>query len=362
VCFQEAIKISSIPFPFPYAQTCDALLIIHWIMTPLVVSQWFTSPFWAGLFTFITVFIFWVLNSIAVEIENPFGTDPNDIDCEGLQHQLNRQLLQLLTRQQQKTPTLVIDAQLHGMRGTQVYSADSFLQVWNSLDDRATASMDIIRSCRNSGQSNPRQSTFGNLVAHLRQGSAGLGSFNRKSTQRSSGRGSDRDDDGPPLPPVKLLQRSSGCSRLSFSLDDFILETDEDEEPDESEPTTVMARGSFHCQRKRPVQAAPSSMRVSVSDIDEEASISPSPSPPRCASKLFDPWGVAAQTAASTAGEVTGASSLSREGHSALPRAESPPNPADEAQPQPAVQNLAASHPKMVKPRPRVQIIAMADQ
>merc|ERR1719220_1142000 len=89
VCFQAAIKVSSIPFPFPFAQTCDCLLIIHWFATPLVVCQWFTSPWWAALFTFIIVFFFWVLNSIAVEIENPFGPDANDIDCHALQRQVN---------------------------------------------------------------------------------------------------------------------------------------------------------------------------------------------------------------------------------------------------------------------------------
>ncbi|CAK0830093.1 unnamed protein product [Prorocentrum cordatum] len=71
--FHEAIKIATIPFPFPYAQTCDCLLIMHWLVTPLVVSQWVSAPSWGALFSFIQVFIYWCLNLIAVEIEQPFG-------------------------------------------------------------------------------------------------------------------------------------------------------------------------------------------------------------------------------------------------------------------------------------------------
>merc|ERR1719323_2625068 len=120
VAFQEAVKVSTIPFPFPYAQACDGLLVIHWIVTPVVVTQWFFSPFWAMFFTYITVSVFWALNCIAVEIENPFGPDPNDINCGQLQEELNHHLLQLVSPMQKRTPTLSAQADTFG----QVHNTD----------------------------------------------------------------------------------------------------------------------------------------------------------------------------------------------------------------------------------------------
>lgn len=40
--------------------------------------QDFNDPW--GIFTFVTVFILWVLHSISIELENPFGADANDLD------------------------------------------------------------------------------------------------------------------------------------------------------------------------------------------------------------------------------------------------------------------------------------------
>lgn len=128
LCFQEAIKVSSVPFPFPYAQTCDCLLVIHWLITPVVTCQWFSSPWYAGAFSFIIVFIFWVLNSISVEIENPFGADPNDIDCEAFHKEMNLALLQLLSPEVMRTPMLVSDdVDFHDLFTTK---RRSFKHVW----------------------------------------------------------------------------------------------------------------------------------------------------------------------------------------------------------------------------------------
>jgi len=76
VAFHEAVKISSIPFPFPYAQTCDLLLMIHWLMMPIVMAQWTAQPVWAFVFAFVQVLILWALNFIATEMENPFVMMP----------------------------------------------------------------------------------------------------------------------------------------------------------------------------------------------------------------------------------------------------------------------------------------------
>ncbi len=89
VAFYQALKISQVPFPFPYAQVCDLLLIIHWSLIPFVMTQWTTHWLWSGIFATIQVLVLWSLNLIALEIENPFGTDENDIDLEQYQADLS---------------------------------------------------------------------------------------------------------------------------------------------------------------------------------------------------------------------------------------------------------------------------------
>mmetsp|Transcript_132354 Transcript_132354/g.247413 ORF Transcript_132354/g.247413 Transcript_132354/m.247413 type:complete len:597 (+) Transcript_132354:16-1806(+) len=106
VALSEAIKISSIPLPFPYVQCCDLLLAMHWCLVPLVVTQWTAEPWWAFSFCFIQVFVLWSLNYIAVEIENPFGSDPNDIEAGTLQEEMNSFLSLLLRDSTKTTPRL----------------------------------------------------------------------------------------------------------------------------------------------------------------------------------------------------------------------------------------------------------------
>lgn len=108
VHFHEALKIANVPFPFPYAQICDALLVIHWLFVPFVVSQWVSRPWWAAMFSFIQVFTFWCLNLIALELENPFGTDANDIDGSQMHFEMNERLRLLLRSSTKTTPQLLM--------------------------------------------------------------------------------------------------------------------------------------------------------------------------------------------------------------------------------------------------------------
>jgi hypothetical protein len=108
--FNEALRISFIPFPFPYAQTVDVLLLLHWAMTPLISFSWVPLISWAGLLTFMQVFIVQALNAIACEIENPFGIDANDLDSDVLQDEMNGHLLLLLQNCVRQPPELVANA------------------------------------------------------------------------------------------------------------------------------------------------------------------------------------------------------------------------------------------------------------
>eukprot|EP00405_Crypthecodinium_cohnii_P009034 CAMPEP_0206430676 /NCGR_PEP_ID=MMETSP0324_2-20121206/6947_1 /ASSEMBLY_ACC=CAM_ASM_000836 /TAXON_ID=2866 /ORGANISM="Crypthecodinium cohnii, Strain Seligo" /LENGTH=526 /DNA_ID=CAMNT_0053896531 /DNA_START=24 /DNA_END=1604 /DNA_ORIENTATION=+ len=106
VQFHDAAKISSIPFPFPYAQCCDCFLVLHSLMTPFVMSQLVDKPWWAFILSFVQVFVLWSLNYISLEIQNPFGGDPNDLDSREMQQMMNKQLVLLMNPKTLRTPRI----------------------------------------------------------------------------------------------------------------------------------------------------------------------------------------------------------------------------------------------------------------
>lgn len=90
--FHDARTVSRVPFPFQYAVTCDLLLVLQWVMVPFVVCHWCTQIPWGVTFAFVQVFTMWSLNLIAMQLENPFGADPNDVDGVGMQFDMNLKL------------------------------------------------------------------------------------------------------------------------------------------------------------------------------------------------------------------------------------------------------------------------------
>jgi len=155
VALHDAHKISAIPFPFPYAQTCDALLVTHSCVTPFVTCSKMSDPYWACLMAFIQVFILWSLNYIAVEIEHPFGGDPNDIDSTTLQLDMNLNLLLLLHPACDRTPVLSSKAKIQGlvkMGRAASHGLQEELRTYNEVLTRPRASKDL-RGSRLSGAS-----------------------------------------------------------------------------------------------------------------------------------------------------------------------------------------------------------------
>lgn len=114
VNMQNALKISCTPFPFPYAQMTTVLLLLHWAITPVLMSMWTSHWCAAMIFTFAPVFSFWCINLIAVEIEQPFGDDINDLPTEELQREMNNTLLFLLEPELGQVPKMLsIPTQAH---------------------------------------------------------------------------------------------------------------------------------------------------------------------------------------------------------------------------------------------------------
>lgn len=188
VAFHCAIKIASVPFPFPYAQTCNLLLVIHWVLTPVVASNWSSSWYSALIFSFVQVFVLWNLNFIAVELENPFGQDDNDIDARAMQNELNEHLKMLVSVEAVRLPTLSrwhldplrtseVTGEAQTPEEVRAASAEmpecSFLEAWHSLDAStgvqrrfsgalqnlpADGPLELVREERSSKRFSPRPS------------------------------------------------------------------------------------------------------------------------------------------------------------------------------------------------------------
>mmetsp|Transcript_42242 Transcript_42242/g.106409 ORF Transcript_42242/g.106409 Transcript_42242/m.106409 type:complete len:619 (-) Transcript_42242:750-2606(-) len=89
-------KITDTKFPFPYVQLITLLLLLHTVFVPMVVSALVQSNVMALIITFMALFGMHAINFIAIELEDPFGTDDNDLPLEHFQTEMNSCLLMLL--------------------------------------------------------------------------------------------------------------------------------------------------------------------------------------------------------------------------------------------------------------------------
>lgn len=80
--FNQAHKVALVPFPFPFAQMVSLLLIIFYIAIPFFVDRFTQNLIITPVVSFVLPMTYCALNTIAVELEQPFGIDANDIDIE----------------------------------------------------------------------------------------------------------------------------------------------------------------------------------------------------------------------------------------------------------------------------------------
>lgn len=92
----NAKKIQDTKFPFPYSQLIAFLMVVMNILTPCMMSVLVPSKVFCAIFTFIPVFGVFCLNFIGAELEDPFGTDDNDLPLEHFQTEMNNCLMMLL--------------------------------------------------------------------------------------------------------------------------------------------------------------------------------------------------------------------------------------------------------------------------
>jgi len=118
VNLQNAKKIKEFPFPFPYAQMITFMLTIHWIITPVANCLMVENKAWAAVLTFVSIFVFWSINYIAIQIELPFGDDVNDLPMADMQRDMNRSLWVLLEKKAQTPPCFAYNQTAHTTRGS----------------------------------------------------------------------------------------------------------------------------------------------------------------------------------------------------------------------------------------------------
>lgn len=88
-------RILKTPIPLAYAIHLRQLLLLYCCILPfLVVDTW---GIWTGLVTGIVSFTVFGIEEIGVEIENPFGHDPNDLPLDAICQTITQNMDEVLT-------------------------------------------------------------------------------------------------------------------------------------------------------------------------------------------------------------------------------------------------------------------------
>jgi len=125
--YNQVLEVMTIPFPFPYAQTAYALLILMGLSTPFAMCSWTAHPATAFTMTFIGVMCLTSLELIARQLENPFGEDSNDLPIDDFQEAINESLVLMLTEDARSLPQLSF-ASLTEHRGGGLLASGSLLR------------------------------------------------------------------------------------------------------------------------------------------------------------------------------------------------------------------------------------------
>lgn len=102
--FSQAHKVAMVPFPFPFAQMVSFLLLFFYIVFPFYVDMFTQNPVVTVLISTLVPICYNGLNCLAIELEEPFGCDSNDVDIEVRHEEFNKMLIDTI-RQPSKPPT-----------------------------------------------------------------------------------------------------------------------------------------------------------------------------------------------------------------------------------------------------------------
>eukprot|EP00397_Hematodinium_sp_SG-2012_P042161 GEMP01046576.1.p1 GENE.GEMP01046576.1~~GEMP01046576.1.p1 ORF type:complete len:410 (+),score=48.02 GEMP01046576.1:119-1348(+) len=77
--FNQAAKVTMVPFPFPFTQLITLNLVIFLILCPITMAYYTGHVIMAPMITLLITMGYWGLNDICNELENPYGEDANDL-------------------------------------------------------------------------------------------------------------------------------------------------------------------------------------------------------------------------------------------------------------------------------------------
>jgi predicted membrane chloride channel (bestrophin family) len=95
VNFLNAKKICDTKFPFPFVQLITFLLLLNSVLTPVCLAAIISNKILCAFWTILPIFCMYCINFCAIELENPFGTDVNDLPLNHFQVEMNSCLLML---------------------------------------------------------------------------------------------------------------------------------------------------------------------------------------------------------------------------------------------------------------------------
>jgi len=129
----EIMQVITLPFPFPYSQAALLMIILYSLVAPFVMVAWTHNSVSAFLFTFFSAMCFWCLELIAAELENPFGSDVNDLPVWGFQDEINRGLLLLMDPI--NTQTFELSGSAASLVVSEVDYAKALSSDWSGIDE-----------------------------------------------------------------------------------------------------------------------------------------------------------------------------------------------------------------------------------
>lgn len=94
--FNQAHKVAMTPFPFPFAQMVSVLLLLMDLIFPFYVDNFTQNVIVTPLVSFLIPMCYHGLNNTAIELEEPFGLDLNDVDIENRNEAYQKMLIDTL--------------------------------------------------------------------------------------------------------------------------------------------------------------------------------------------------------------------------------------------------------------------------
>eukprot|EP00933_Yihiella_yeosuensis_P047808 TRINITY_DN4374_c3_g3_i1.p1 TRINITY_DN4374_c3_g3~~TRINITY_DN4374_c3_g3_i1.p1 ORF type:complete len:373 (+),score=82.27 TRINITY_DN4374_c3_g3_i1:172-1290(+) len=102
-------QIRYVSFPFPYAQILTVMIMTHWIVTPIFASQAIQGATWAAATCCCVVLAIWSMYYIALELDQPFGDDANDMPLRDFQVNFNENLLLMIKPEVYSVPNFELE-------------------------------------------------------------------------------------------------------------------------------------------------------------------------------------------------------------------------------------------------------------